>query len=1261
MAYLALAAGGHWSAVAAYGGVAAVVLAVAALLRGVHRGVPTWGDALVAGGPAVWVLMLVGGLGLLPAAAGKVLAWAAHRAVPALAAAAAAVVVVAHTAGPAVALVAGGVSVVPGDTAPARRPRRPQIPRAPPARTPIAARRVNRGIPCPACGGTDECYFTSDLEHVVCTRVVSDRPVRDAIHGTAWVHPVRPGLPPLAPVGPIAHAAATSATAAAWLRSDVASAAQREAGRAALDTYLRGRGFADGAETLARAGVTMTLRASAPFRSQPTTDPVYYYSYPIYRVDAIADPAAAVLALTAGGTKASISAWGGDARRTYGPRPAGAVLDLHAIRDDVVALPGLPDDGRRFVVGEGLETTLAGMAGMGGGGIACVDAGHMRTLLAHPTWRGLLRDAGAHLVILVDSGDTIQAGHRAGAGDEAAATLLAAARDAGIPALALRPPARYAHATGHGPAADWADVLRAAGAEGAQAAAVEAATAASAEVLSFPRLAAAPAAPRAIDPAGIAATLADARAALPDAMSEALGAEGPRRFIAAAATGTGKSTALAHAAAARAAMITATRAERDRLARLAGAARYPARSPDPDDPGHCPHPDYRSEVQPLADQARGVALLACATCPLGVLTMERIRSLREAGEAVPPAPNSSLIAEHMCPYTWNTERAREAATAAATAAKLAGDPEGVARRRVAYGARKDRPVALDDCPDVVAESSVNMDHLRQWIATAPRQAAADDTAADRLEAQTVPRDPRDAAERRQTIRHLRARADLLRAAQPHLEAVLQAMVHLAADLGQTRIDPAIWTPLAALLEDADIGWMDATGAEAIFRETDGTRTIPLRAVADLVRAGTRGTVWHLKGWLRYTLPAPGLDLARTHTAPIVWSTATPPSQLRRATQATLIGAGDSVPGNIWVVMHPESTHGKATCSSPDRQPAEITKLRAAIERAAAQHPQARSIAVLTHMALAQVVGPRWADDPADDGTSQCGYTCTGIVPGVRIQIGWYGRHHQAQDAWGDIDAQVVWGVPQTSPQTTERLFVGGEDAVAQAGHPADPTWDGTRTQRTYDVPGRPGSTWSQDGYARDDIDAFRREWTTAQVVQGIGRLRAASRPQQVIPVHVYATFPFSSDYGMRIDEIAAPAWRSAGKYRQAEHDAAVARVDRAAEALEREGRKVTQRAVACWLRERGQRTSAHAYGVWRQTQQAPIQHPDADIRMLDRLRRVREQAAEHAITQAVGRIAAVRPVGRSLRGAWRDRVLARRARLALLAREVVGRGAGIRG
>ncbi len=1259
MAYLALAAGGHWSAVAAYGGVAAVVLAVAALLRGVHRGVPTWGDALVAGGPAVWVLMLVGGLGLLPAAAGKVLAWAAHRAVPALAAAATAVVVVAHTAGPAVALAASTVSVVPGDTAPARRPRRPQTPRAPPARTPIAARRVNRGIPCPACGGTDECYFTSDLEHVVCTRVVSDRPVRDAIHGTAWLHPVRPGLHPL-----VTRTRRRPARdlAAAWLTPAPLHRSQRIAAEQALDTYMRSRGFPAGAETLGRAGVQMTIHRHVPWPAPLDDEPVYYYSYAIYRVDAVTDPAAAVLALTPAGAKAAIPAWGGDARRTYGPRPAGAVLDLHAIRGDVVSLPGLPDDGRRFVVGEGLETTLAGMAAVGGAGLACVDAGHMRSLLVAPTWRRLFADAGAHLVILVDTGDTIQAGHRAGAGDDAAAACLARAREAGIPALALRPPACYAHQTNHGPAADWADVLAQGGVEGVEQAAVEAATEAAApsHLYHLPRLRRGPAAPaRAIDPLLILGNLRIARHDLPGQVAAATLATGAVRTVLACATGTGKSTAFAAAAVeAGAALIAATTTERDRLARLSGAVAYPARSPDPASPGYCA--DWERVVKPLADRARGVALLACATCPLGQMAMQRIKSLREAHCPIPTSPNSVLVNEHMCPYIWHTERAREAEIAAATEAKLAGDPDGVSRRRESFGRRAPRPILADDCPDVVTEGIVTTDNIRGWVSTAPLQAAADDAEAARLDSPRRRESPDEARGRKAEARRLRARAAWLRAAQPHLQALAQVMADRAQDTEQTRLDPAPWADFAAMALDAAGTWQDATGAEAILRLADGTRSIPLRALADLARALGRGTAWHLRGAVRYMLPAPLVDLARTHQAPMVWATATPSSQLLRAAGAGVAGGGDAVPGNLWIVLHPESGHGKVACA--DRPQVEAANLIAAIRRHAPTLPLGSQVAVITHMALAQRIGKIWADDPEDSTIAQSGYTCSRLVPGYTVQIGWWGRHHRAQDAWRCATMLILWGVVQFSPATLERQFCGGEDAVAQAGAAADSTWDPGQAIHTYEVPGQPGTVWERDGYLRDDIDAYRRDWTTGETVQALGRLRGADRAEQVIPVHVYSTFPFTGNYGMHIDEIAAREWRSAEDYREAAHEAAVARVDRAATALRAAGQRVSQRTVAAWIRGRGGRTSERAYQTWLYLSADRAMHDEDTCTPILHHPAPAPAPGEHRITQSVGKIVAVRPVGPALNGAWQVRVLARRLRaviaVARAASRARARGAG---
>ncbi len=398
-----------------------------------------------------------------------------------------------------------------------------------------------------------------------------------------------------------------AANAQLWLdQPDIAPEARADAERA-LDQYLRGRGFLGGRQTLARAGLRVVVHSRPPFPfdgdgQEPEHD-TYYYAYPVTPPERTS--CAAVFALWPDGRKASLAAWDGDSRRTYGPRPAGSHQMLLPLRADLLDLGDLP--GKRLVVGEGLETTLAAMAAVGGHGIVCLDAGHVASLLRHRPTAEAVRRLGGHLVIAADR-------EPSGVGLRAAQDCARLAQQAGIPALLLEPPGAY------GPKADWADVLQREGVAGTEAAAREAAqvairaaavaaTAASSEppapdpddpLRHMPRL-------RRIEgflPAPLPAPVdLDAeRARLQQVATDHIMGRGPTLQVVGPQPGTGKSHA--GAAAVRAAgsehpsgYITGTRAQRDDIAGRAASVPVPARSPDPADRGYCAR--YQEAVESL--------------------------------------------------------------------------------------------------------------------------------------------------------------------------------------------------------------------------------------------------------------------------------------------------------------------------------------------------------------------------------------------------------------------------------------------------------------------------------------------------------------------------------------------------------------------------------------------------------------------------------------------------------------------------------------
>ncbi len=1044
-------------------------------------------------------------------------------------------------------------------------------------RSPLGPRRVSRTRPCPICGKTSECYYTSDGLAVVCTRVESERPVHDMIKTVAYIHALPAGGTPVIsltafPAGTDDDFRRRQAVADRWLRPTTLRRDERESLEDALDAYLRARGFGDGRQVLAKAGLRVTMHVRSPFSGENHGETIYYYAYPVCRPDGGASVAA--LALTADGSKAQPAAWDGDSRRTYGPRPAGSHQLLNPLREDLLDL-GAPLPGPRVVVGEGMETTLSAMLAVGGAGVYCVDAGHVASLLRWNRLRERIQKVGAHLVVAADRDES-------GTGQKAAADCAALARAAGIPVLVLLPPARY------GEQADWDDVLQRDGIEGAKAAAQEAADhqvidahrealealalaaltgdpdGAGNAVTPLPGLRRIPAqpdtTPPAHDPEAAAADLEAARAALPGTLQAALQTPGARRLVS-PATGTGKSHAAAQATAATdggTLLVGATRAATGELAGWSGATVYPARSADSTSAGYCAR--YDEVVEPLAAQRRGIAPLACSTCPLGQAAMAAIESW-PADRSLAPVCPQTLAGQGICSYIWHVEVARRAEHAAATAAKLAGDPDGVSAHRGRRWERDARAMVIDDCPEVASEETATIADVWAWTRTAARQSTIDGAVAQRAT---------DADSRT----HAR-RAEGLRALQPQLQRLGEWLAARATADEQVRLDPAEWAGLTDAALAPAIQWIDATGAEAVLRSPDGSQEIPLRALQSLCRAIRRGTAWTHHGMLLWQSPTVVAQLLiDRHPGAVVSLDATPSPHMGRLIRAAggEVGDPEPQPGNLRVVQIYAGGHGKASCAdSAPSQDREREHLLSAVRQEAAALPPGGTMAVVTHMALAHRLARDYAI-PDEDGARACGYALPLGVVGradVTVYLGWWGRHTRGHNAWLACSVLLIYGVQQLSPTAAERVYVGAEAVLRDAGDSdALPIWDPARAQRTYQVPGQPYEI-TCEGWADDRQDAWARAWTTAEVVQLLGRLRATARPHDTLRAVVYTTYPLAG-YGMRVDALATAApWRTVAGRR---HDEAVSEAHRfavAAAGLEAEGQRLSRRTLAHWLRTRG--------------------------------------------------------------------------------------------
>jgi hypothetical protein len=102
-------------------------------------------------------------------------------------------------------------------------------------------------------------------------------------------------------------------------------------------------------------------------------------------------------------------------------------------------------------------------------------------------------------------------------------------------------------------------------------------------------------------------------------------------------------------------------------------------------------------------------------------------------------------------------------------------------------------------------------------------------------------------------------------------------------------------------------------------------------------------------------------------------------------------------------------------------------------------------------------------------------------------------------------------------------------AVIEAGGPEWPVWDGTRTERWYQIPGQKKELFAS-GYQNVFIDFWHREWVTAKFKQAEGRLRAARREGEDLQVIVHASFPFTESFGLEFTSVERPDWRTGSDY-----------------------------------------------------------------------------------------------------------------------------------
>ncbi len=483
------------------------------------------------------------------------------------------------------------------------------------------------------------------------------------------------------------------------------------------------------------------------------------------------------------------------------------------------------------------------------------------------------------------------------------------------------------------------------------------------------------------------------------------------------------------------------------------------------------------------------------------------------GKAAMATVRGEATGDDPCQYILHVNESRQAQVLATTGAMLEGDPF--------VGKVKDgenvvpAKVVLDDIAEVSEHRAIHGGHVAEWIRASSRII---ETSGENQE-----------------------RAEATKALLPWLSSLSHLLAENPGE-EQIRLSPADWSEFSTLVRSSALKWMDGITAETIFRDAEGNLEIPLRTLKALGEALERGTAWVRKGVLHFAIST-------------------------RAVKALMDGAlfSTPLPRSLWAIIEAQggditeirarqdflrvtqvlgAGHGKTACSpeSPSFQREKMHFLNTV--RSTAERVEAENLAVLTHKALADSLEP-------------------GDLP-VGVEIGHWGLDDWGPNRWERKTTLLILGVQRLAPSTAERIYMAERQAVVEAGGEAWPVWDGTQAEKWYQVPGQPKEIFAR-GYSNDFIDQWSREWTTAKVVQAIGRLRSTRRtaPLEVV---IHSNFPLSESFGMEIHALARPDWRTMNDYQKSRKND---QTERAVVAIAALGEDSGRRKINEWLKSKG--------------------------------------------------------------------------------------------
>lgn len=826
----------------------------------------------------------------------------------------------------------------------------------------------------------------------------------------------------------------------------------------------------------------------------------------------------------------------------------------------------LGHQGPLLVAGEGLEDTLSVMAGAGTNGLFALNKSGLQNLLSPALARNLLRSNTGFLVC----GNRDKAGPEGQKGQDAAAELVRACRSHGIPAWLLLPPLSF------GEKADWNDVHRRAGIAGLQAAMVVALENAEAELarhsqspkgvlLSLNGFRSAEVDPAPTNRVPLEQAATSTKLFIRNFLQGKAGIQQPPCLLA-SDPGNGKSHILNTMArdmqmapqAAALGVLTPTKKLADEAADKSGGLRQHGRSPEDFDPGHCPN--YQETI-PFAEQNRSQHLHNCQTCIHGEKAMALLK-----GEEI----DSNIVA---CGYTRHVMQVRSEPVATAPMAVFQGDPK-FGLMRVGKGEWEKRKLVFDDTSALEEHRLLRTDQINVWTRTTRWMAKQQYEGDEKI-------------------------LPLLQRLIPELQRLSQAIAaHDSHE--QIRLDPANWTDLCQIVASSNLKCQDATISEAVHKE-GGEREIPLRALRDLGRAIARGTAWLRKGFLHFSVPTRLTDTLIRQDRQVLLMDATPSLAVREIVDIT----GGQI--EELRIQQPTLTtkqifdggHGKTVCTEKGSQEREIRNFELWYQQAINLYGE-KNVCALTHKDFAEIIRSRHF---GPDGK---------VLPGWDA-VGWWGNHNRGQNHWKEKTYLLVWGVQQLSPAVAEREYMAQRQTIietcAAAGKPVpahwQKPWNGERAARWARIPGQKLDRQYQ-GYADDWIDQWARSWTTAELVQGIGRLRATRRNVPLI-VEIHSNFVPTEEFGIEIHQVDRGG-RTIQEYGTNRHDSQQERGKLAILSLALAGKDSSYRKTADALKSLGLKTvrpdawcamvktvTAQVYSLFQSGNTPARLHPDESI------------------------------------------------------------------